>query len=193
MYGPIPARAVRTVEAMPRTQGELCLPERLVDAEAAEAARLAAIRARYAWYAHPEGPWFVETHRDPHRTSGHWLFERGVISAFHRVVDSEELWLAHEGTLLVHVLDDSGHRVHRLGSSVADGETPVVSVPKGSWQAAEVAPGAPFAFGTNVCAPPFTFERSFDMPPRRVLAQAFPSHLPLVERLTYAGDDTPSS
>jgi hypothetical protein len=32
------------------------------------------ILAAYDWFDHPDGPKFVETHRDEHRTSGHWLF-----------------------------------------------------------------------------------------------------------------------
>jgi predicted cupin superfamily sugar epimerase len=140
--------------------------------------------AGYDWYDHPEGPKFVETHRDAHRTSGHWLFLPGVFSAFHRVLNSEELWLIHGGRLLVHVLDPDGvHRVLRLGSDLARGERPVVSVPAGWWQAAELPEGTPFAFGTNVCAPAFSFEQ-FVPECRAELLQDFPAHVDLIMRLT---------
>jgi predicted cupin superfamily sugar epimerase len=80
--------------------------------------------------------------------------------AFSRKVrNSEELWLIYLGRVLVHVLDqDGGHQVLRVGTDLAAGERPVVTVPAGHWQAAEIPEGTPFAFGSNVCAPPFSWE-----------------------------------
>ena len=138
----------------------------------------------YGWYDHPEGPKFVQTHRDEHRTSGHWLFLPGVFSAFHRVLNSEELWLIHMGRLLVHVLEPGGgHRLLRLGTDFEAGERPVVTVPLGYWQAAEMVDGTPYAFGTNVCAPPFSFGE-FEMADQADLLRQFPSHEALLLRLT---------
>jgi len=140
--------------------------------------------AAYEWYDHVEGPKFVETHRDAHRTSGHWLFLPGVFSSFHRVLGSDELWIVHHGRLLVHVLDPGGtHRVLRLGLDVASGERPVVAVPAGRWQAAEIPGGVPFAFGTNVCAPAFSWD-GFVPEDRDALLGEFPQHADLVLRLT---------
>jgi predicted cupin superfamily sugar epimerase len=148
------------------------------------------ILAAYDWYDHPEGPKFVETHRDAYRTSGHWLFLPGVFSAFHRVLNNEELWIIHEGRLLVHVLDPRGaHHVLRLGTDLACGERPVVSVPVGHWQA-ELPEGAPFAFGTNVCAPAFSFEQ-FVAEDREALLRDFSAHADLVRRLTRGSDGSP--
>ena len=85
----------------------------------------------YNWYDHPEGPKFVETHRDQYRTSGHWLFLPGAISAFHQVLNNEELWLIHEGKLLIHeIAPDGNHLVHRLGKDIQTGEKPVIEIPK---------------------------------------------------------------
>ena len=142
------------------------------------------ILAAYEWYDHPDGPKFVETHRDQYRSSGHWLFLPGAVSWFHKVLNNEELWLIHAGRLLVHVLDPDGtHRILRLGIDHAAGERPVVTVPAGHWQAAEIPEGTPFAFGTNVCAPPFSFEK-FYVARREDLLREFPNHVDLITRLT---------
>jgi predicted cupin superfamily sugar epimerase len=142
------------------------------------------ILAAYDWFDHPDGPKFVETHRDEYRSSGHWLFLPGAFSSFHQVFNNEELWLIHEGRLLVHVLEPAGtHHLLRLGADFAAGERPVVAVPAGYWQAAELPEGTPFAFGTNVCAPSFSFEE-FKIARREDLLRDFPDHADLIMRLT---------
>ena len=142
------------------------------------------ILAAYYWFDHPDGPKFVETHRDAFRASGHWLFRPGVFSSFHKVHNNEELWLIHLGRLLVHVLDpDGAHHVLRLGTDLAAGERPVVTVPANHWQAAEIPEGTPFAFGTNVCAPSFSYEE-FSIARRKDLLRDFSEHADLIMRLT---------
>jgi predicted cupin superfamily sugar epimerase len=146
------------------------------------------ILAGYDWFDHHDGPYlFVETHRDAHRSSGHWLFLPGAFSSFHKVRNNEELWLIHVGRVLVHVLDpDGAHHVLRLGTDLAAGERPVVTVPVNYWQAAEIPEGTPFAFGTNVCAPPFSYEE-FAIARREDLLRDFPNHADLIMRLTRDG------
>jgi len=143
------------------------------------------ILAAYDWFDHPDGPYkFVETHRDAHRSSGHWLFLPGAFSSFHKVRNNEELWLIHLGRVLVHVLDpDGAHHVLRLGTDLAAGERPVVAVPANYWQAAEIPEGTPFAFGTNVCAPAFSYEE-FAIARREDLLRDFPDHADVIIRLT---------
>jgi len=143
------------------------------------------ILAAYDWFDHPDGPYkFVETHRDAHLSSGHWLFLPGAFSSFHKVSNNEELWLIHFGRVLVHVLDpDGAHHVLRLGTDLAAGERPVVAVPVNYWQAAEIPEGTPFAFGTNVCAPAFSWEE-FAIARREDLLRDFPQHADLIIRLT---------
>jgi hypothetical protein len=144
------------------------------------------ILAAYDWFEHPDGPdfYFVETHRDAYRTSGHWLFLPGAISSFHKVRNNEELWLIHLGRVIVHVLDPGGaHHVLPLGTDLAAGERPVVSVPADHWQAAEMPDGTPFAFGSNVCAPVFSYEE-YTLGRRQDLLREFPGHKELVTRLT---------
>ena len=84
----------------------------------------------------------------------------------------------------MHVLDPDGvHHVLRLGTDLATGERPVVTVPANYWQAAEMPEGTAFAFGTNVCAPPFSYEE-FTIARREDLLRDFPDHADLVIRLT---------
>jgi predicted cupin superfamily sugar epimerase len=85
----------------------------------------------------------------------------------------------------VHVIDPGGvHREHALGLDLAAGEHPVLSVPRGWLQAAELPVGEPFAFGANVCAPCFEF-REFELTPRAELLARWPQHAELVLRLTH--------
>jgi len=142
------------------------------------------ILAAYDWFDHPDGPKFVETHRDEFRTSGHFLFLPGAFSSFHHVRNSEELWLIHAGRLLVHVLEpDGSHRILQLGTDFAAGERPVVTVPAGAWQAAEIPAGTPFAFGSNVCTPPFSFD-NFNIARQDDLLRDFPGRADLIMRFT---------
>ena len=142
------------------------------------------ILATYNWFNHPDGPKFVETHRDKYRSSGHWLFLPGDFSSFHKVLNNEELWIIHVGRLLVHVLDPEGkHHVFRLGTDFSLGERPVISVPTGYWQAAEIPEGTSFSFGTNVCAPSFSFEE-FTIAKREDLLRVFSNQADLILQFT---------
>ncbi len=148
-------------------------------------ATLDEIRAAYDWYDHPEGIKFVETDRDSARTSGHFLYMDGAASAFHRVVDNAELWYLHQGRLLIHVLGPDGAlTTHRLGMDLAGGERPQHVVPVGAWQAAELPAGTPWAFGSVVCAPPFSFANSYRAAERADLLAHWPAHASLIRRLT---------
>jgi len=180
VFGEIPVSAIAAVHPFSSEDAERF-------ASRPDAALLDRLLEDYDWYDHPEGPKFVETHRDAHRTCGHWLFLPGVISAFHQVLNGDELWLIHRGSLLVHGIDAAGEwTTVRLGFRSELGERPVQVVPAGVWQAAELPPDAPFAFGSNVCAPPFRFEE-FRMAERSELLARFPRHADRIRRLTYAG------
>jgi hypothetical protein len=149
---------------------------------------LADLLVAYEWLDHPDGPKFAETHRDVHRTSGHWLFLPGSFSSFHKVTNNEELWLIQAGSLLLHVIEPSGeYRLIRLGFDLRAGEHPVATVATGHWQAAELPTGLPFAFGTNVCAPPFSFEQ-FAIADRDALLREHPARAGLIRRLTRSVD-----
>ncbi len=151
---------------------------------------LDAILQAYPWYEHPEGMKFVETARDAHRTVGHWLFVPGSFSSFHRVMNCEEVWTIHVGRLDLHVIDPAGaYRRCRLGLDLASGERPMATVARGSWQAAELPPEEPLAFGTNVCAPAFQFSE-LQLGRRREMLASFPQHHELIQRLTHPRGST---
>jgi len=138
----------------------------------------------YQWYDHPEGLKFSETHRDEYRSSGHWLLLPGSFSAFHRVLNNDELWLIHEGRIILHIIDSEGRlSTHILGADLTSGELPVISVPINCWQAAEIEQGIPYGFGSVVCAPAFRFEQ-FEIADRENLLIKYPNHAELITRLT---------
>lgn len=138
----------------------------------------------YPWFDHVEGPKFAEMERSVHRSFGHWLFLPGVFSSWHAVKNCEEIWAIHSGGLLVHLLTPEGeHKVHRLGMKISEGEQPVITVPKGHWQAAEISDGLPFAFGSNVCVPGFLYSE-FELGKREELLAEFPQHAEVITRLT---------
>jgi len=138
----------------------------------------------YEWYDHPEGLKFVETHRDGHRTSGLWLMLPSAMSAFHRVLDSEEIWFIHKGRLRLHWLDPQAGLVSRvLGTELELGEEPVISIPMGAWQAAEPVQGEAFALGSVVCAPAFQFSK-FEIATRDQLLEQHPQYPDIIRRLT---------
>lgn len=149
---------------------------------------LEALLDGYRWFDHREGMKFVETHRDAHRTVGHWLFLPGTHSAFHRVTNCEEIWAIHAGRLDLHVIDTAGtYRRHHLGLDLASGERPVVTVPPRSWQAAELPAGLPLAFGTNICAPGFQYSE-FELGKRAEMLASFPEHADLISRLSHPAE-----
>jgi uncharacterized protein len=134
----------------------------------------AEIIARLELKPHPEGGHYRETFRDPRldasgrsvSTAIYFLLARGERSHWHRI-DAVELWHYHAGSALVlHIADDGGPRIVRLGPDLAAGEVPQAMVPAQAWQAAEssgdwtlvgctVAPG--FEFATFELAEPDWF------------------------------------
>jgi len=98
---------------------------------------------------HPEGGWFRQTWASPEivplpdgrvrptATLIHFLLPAGESSAWHRVA-SDEIWLAHAGTVLLE-LGGSGSQPTRgrqfsVGVEVAAGEVTQALVPAGVWQ-----------------------------------------------------------
>ncbi len=145
----------------------------------------------YDWFDHPDGPKFVETHRDEYRTAGHWLFLPGAVSWFHQVFNNAELWLIHEGKLILHTIDRDGkHHSHVLGTDIGAGEQPVFSVPTGCLQAAEIPEGIPYAFGTNICAPAFSYDQ-LQINKYEDLIREYPQHKTLFYKFAADKPTTP--
>jgi hypothetical protein len=98
---------------------------------------------------HPEGGWYRQTWASPvpvtlpdgrirpTATLIHFLLPAGESSAWHRVV-SDELWLAHAGTVTLELGGDGerpgGPTTQPVGVDLAAGEQPQALVPAGVWQ-----------------------------------------------------------
>lgn len=119
---------------------------------------------------HPEGGFYRETFRAPApagergaSTAIYYLLPAGEISAWHRVVDADEVWHHYAGGPLELTLSDGRERsTVLLGSGLAAGERPQAVVPAGVWQTAR-ALGDWTLVGCTV-APGFQFA-SFEMAP----------------------------
>ncbi len=120
---------------------------------------------------HPEGGFYRETFRAPAPDGGrgastaiYYLLREGDVSAWHRVVDADEVWHHYAGTSLELILSADGQerRFVRLGADLAAGERPQAVVPAGVWQAARPL-GGWVLVGCTV-APAFEFA-GFEMAP----------------------------
>ena len=120
---------------------------------------------------HPEGGFYRETFRAPGPDGGrgastaiYYLLREGDVSAWHRVVDADEVWHHYAGASLELTLSADGRerRSVRLGTGLAAGERPQAVVPAGVWQAARPL-GGWVLVGCTV-APAFEFA-GFEMAP----------------------------
>jgi len=118
---------------------------------------------------HPEGGFFRETFRHVHPngergacTAIYYLLPGGQFSAWHRVLDADEVWCFHGGASLeLAIRDPEGTEcVYRLGTHVLMGERPQVVVPRGYWQRARSV--GEWSLTTCVVAPAFQFS-AFEM------------------------------
>jgi predicted cupin superfamily sugar epimerase/tRNA(Arg) A34 adenosine deaminase TadA len=119
---------------------------------------------------HPEGGWYRQTWRSPTEVSlpdgrGRatatliwFLLAAGEVSTWHRVA-SDEVWLAHEGTVRLQVGGTGAAPVegdlHVVGADVAAGAQPEVVVPAGHWQ--RTLPGERDALVRCLVSPGFDF------------------------------------
>lgn len=143
---------------------------------------------------HPEGGHYRETYRavlDVTRagdrrsasTAIYYLLRHGERSRLHRI-RSDELWHFHAGDgLQVHVLDDRGHSVLRLGLDLDAGERPQHVVLAGAWFGAEVERPGGWALVSCTVAPGFEFS-DLEFADRDALLRAFPAHADVIARLT---------
>jgi predicted cupin superfamily sugar epimerase/GNAT superfamily N-acetyltransferase len=126
---------------------------------------------------HPEGGWYRQTWASPEpvrlpdgreratATLIYFLLPAGECSAWHRV-SSDELWLAHQGRVLLELGGGGAHPSTTesvvLGADVAAGERPQLLVPGGVWQ--RTVPGDADALVSCVVSPGFDFE-DFELTP----------------------------
>jgi len=117
---------------------------------------------------HPEGGFYRETFRAPAAegergasTAIYYLLPEGKVSAWHRVVDADEVWHHYAGAPLELTLWDGRERsAVLLGPDLAAGQRPQGVVPAGVWQTARTLGGWTLV-GCTV-APGFRFA-SFEM------------------------------
>ncbi|MEP0519031.1 MAG: cupin domain-containing protein [Hyphomicrobiales bacterium] len=120
---------------------------------------------------HPEGGFYRQTHAGPEDGNGrpdstaiYYLLAAGDCSAWHRVVDAEEIWHYYAGGPLALTMSQNGHdaECHHLGPELVAGQRPQIVVPANCWQCAESL-GEWTLVGCTV-VPGFLFS-SFEMAP----------------------------
>ncbi len=119
---------------------------------------------------HPEGGFYRQTFprlaKDGERadsTAIYYLLPAGKVSAWHRVVDADEVWHFYSGAPLeLTVAAGPKRSTTLLGVDLAAGQRPQSVVPAGVWQTARTL-GEWSLVGCTV-APGFRFE-SFEMAP----------------------------
>lgn len=150
---------------------------------------------------HPEGGYYRQTYRadlvlakqtlPPQYTGArsastaiYFLLDGENFSAFHRL-RSDELWHFYVGeALVVHVIEANGRYSEvKLGSNLEAGEVFQAVVKAGCWFASQVRDGKSFALVGCTVAPGFDFA-DFELAKRETLAQSYPQHRKLINRLT---------
>ncbi|RHW28631.1 cupin domain-containing protein [Nocardioides immobilis] len=115
---------------------------------------------------HPEGGWYRQTWVSPETvalpdgrmrptaTLIYFLLPAGESSAWHRV-KSDEIWLAHSGTVIVQLGGSGAAPADELTTVVVDAEQPQGLVPAGVWQ--RTVPAAEDALVSCLVSPGFDF------------------------------------
>ena len=124
---------------------------------------------RLALAPHPEGGWYRELFRSPHRvvradgaersalTFIWFLLAPGQHSAWHRVAGADETWhWVDGGPLELHVIERDGRAWRAVLGAARDGHAPSAIVPADAWQAARPA-GGDAALVQCAVAPGFDF------------------------------------
>lgn len=149
---------------------------------------------------HPEGGWYRRTWRSDEgidapalpprygapRILGSailYLISRDSPSRFHRV-RSDELLHHYAGDAAVswRLLEGGGRASFMLGRDLEGGQIPQLHVPRGCWQATEIAPGGRWALLGATVVPGFEFE-DFELGVRAELERGWPDHRELLARL----------
>ncbi|PJJ60542.1 cupin domain-containing protein [Hymenobacter chitinivorans] len=143
---------------------------------------------------HPEGGYYQETYRAAQiittekgvrnlSTAIHYLLEDADKSHFHRI-QSDELWLFHQGQALEIVLIQHGQLVTiALGNDLERGEVPQAVVPAHTWFGARIKGGQGFALVSCTVAPGFDYQ-DFELAERETLTREFPQLRAVIEQFT---------
>lgn len=115
---------------------------------------------------HPEGGWYRQTWVSPETvalpdgrvrptaTLIYFLLPAGESSAWHQV-RSDEIWLAHSGTVIVQLGGSGAAPADEVTTVVVDAEQPQGLVPAGVWQ--RTVPAAEDALVSCLVSPGFDF------------------------------------
>jgi len=116
---------------------------------------------------HPEGGWYRQTWVSPETvtlpdgrvrptaTLIYFLLPAGESSAWHRVT-SDEMWLAHTGTVIVQLGGSGAAPAEEVTTMVVDADQPQGLVPAGVWQ--RTIPAAEDALVSCLVSPGFDFD-----------------------------------
>ncbi|WP_332644992.1 cupin domain-containing protein [Aeromicrobium sp.] len=126
---------------------------------------------------HPEGGWYRQTWVSPVEvtlpdgrvrptaTLIYFLLPAGESSAWHRV-SSDEIWLAHEGAVVIELggfdAEPGRGEAYVVGLDLDAGELPQLLVPAGAWQ--RTRPAEHDALVSCLVSPGFDFE-DFELAP----------------------------
>jgi predicted cupin superfamily sugar epimerase len=151
--------------------------------------------------SHPEGGYYRETYRTaesipqsalPDRFDGprdvatliYFLLPADSFSALHRI-QQDEVWHFYAGApITLHQIDAGGtYATQTLGRAVTEGQQLHIVVPAGTWFGATVAADHGYGLAGCTTAPAFEFA-DFELADPAALAETFPQHQEVVERLT---------
>lgn len=148
-----------------------------------------------------EGGYYRQTHKSTTRGSSrtfgidsdgersistaiYFLIATNSFSALHRI-KADEVFHFYAGDTVEMIQIDINGNLKRfiIGSDIANGETPQVVVPAGTWQALKVKSGGAWALMGTTVSPGFEFE-DFELADRARLAQQFPHLIEDIVRFT---------
>jgi predicted cupin superfamily sugar epimerase len=150
---------------------------------------------------HPERGYYLETYRaalpvstaaGPRAASTAIYFLLAAdqrATHLHRLKSDELFHLYEGGPLDVLLLSpDGADRVARLGRELDAGERPQLVIPAGTWFGTELPAGVEFCLWGCTVAPGFSFE-DFELAAGPELAQRYPGHREMIERMSRPGTD----
>ena len=148
------------------------------------------LKEAYHLEAHVEGGSFAEVYTAPFEKDGralagsiYFLLDCGEISHFH-VIDCDEIWYFHEGCgMKVTVLTENGKEELLLGNNAAEGERPMILIPKGCIFAAENLRPDGYSFVSCVTTPAFEYA-GFRILNREEIKKRYPD---LFDEIGYLG------
>lgn len=154
--------------------------------------KIQAIVEKFNMIKHPEGGYYSETYRSAIKTSGethnictsiYFLLPSEDVSKFHRI-KSDELWFFHSGSpLIVHTLDNSGHKETIIGNDIEAGQIPQFLVPGNTIFGSSVLEEDSYSLVSCVCAPGFEFSE-FELFSTEELLVDFPDFNAIIQKMT---------